>query len=142
MTPMSSLFADRNCLQVQVERSMSSASAGITADVLHASIAAAPTPAKIFMAESLRNRRPNYSRSSPQARAMLLLEVQVRLFHHVGIFDDFSIDRIFEIVGRPAAGIYGHVFELRRHVGIADGLAQRLFQLGDDRRRRRYGGEY
>src|SRR5271156_4495658 len=101
---MSSLLADWNCLQVQVERSMSSATAG----ALHASIDTARTAAKVLIA------------------APLLLEMQVRGPDHLAEFDDIAVDGTHKVLGRTAAGIGRQIFKLRRHAGIADRLAQAL----------------
>src|SRR5215469_9863938 len=97
MSVTSSLVADWNCLQVQVDRSISLAFAGVpqrikaadrkAADRMVARIAAAIAAADFATRVKI-----------------LFLKVQIRSLNDVPELDDVLLDRLPEIGGRTAAG--------------------------------------
>src|SRR5271155_6073765 len=121
MTPMSSLLADWNWWQVQVDRSMSSAIARVVGETLQAA-AAATRAAKAFIAvppRSAAESAPPFAASKgarPRASESLsFFEMQVRGFDDAAELGDVGLDDVLELLGRGGAPPDRPCLKLPRH---------------------------
>src|SRR5580704_2253589 len=114
MTPTSSLLAARNCLQLQADRSMSSAIAGTHDNSPPATLKTARNLMAVPFgrrgcAAAAHHFKQNSDRKRPRR---LFLELQIRGFDHIAVFDDVAVDDLDELLRRGAAGIDRHGLEL------------------------------